>query len=255
MSRARDVADSNLAVISAGSSGQILTSDGTNWSAQSSPGANGNVLTSNGTDWTSAAPAAELPAHGANGNLLTSDGSAWVSQAPEASGGAWTFISEVVSTSSTTVDFSNVFTSTYDNYRIMANNVGGDTANVNYGAKVEFDGSAGSYTAYDYHVFLYPNNPPVYQYAGGSLFTHHQNNTGSAAQRSNWYVDIFNPLSTNSKTVSVRGVGYSGYSGIPVNTIDAWLLGTSTTSQIGIQFYASSGTLTGTFRLYGFAKS
>ena len=31
MSRARDVADKNLAVISAGNSGQILTSDGTNW--------------------------------------------------------------------------------------------------------------------------------------------------------------------------------------------------------------------------------
>ena len=34
MTRARDVADKNLAVISAGNSGQILTSDGTNWSAQ-----------------------------------------------------------------------------------------------------------------------------------------------------------------------------------------------------------------------------
>ena len=62
MTRARDVADKNLAVISAGSNGQILTSDGTDWSAQNSP--------------------TELPAHGANGNLLTSDGSAWVSQAP-----------------------------------------------------------------------------------------------------------------------------------------------------------------------------
>ena len=31
MTRARDVADKNLAVISAGSNGQILTSDGTDW--------------------------------------------------------------------------------------------------------------------------------------------------------------------------------------------------------------------------------
>ena len=37
MSRARDVADKNLAVISAGNSGQILTSDGNNWSAQNAP--------------------------------------------------------------------------------------------------------------------------------------------------------------------------------------------------------------------------
>ena len=62
MTRARDVADKNLAVISAGSSGQILTSDGTNWSAQNSP--------------------VELPAHGTNGNVLTSDGSQWTSAAP-----------------------------------------------------------------------------------------------------------------------------------------------------------------------------
>ena len=62
MTRARDVADKNLAVISAGNSGQILTSDGTDWSAQNSP--------------------VELPAHGANGNVLTSNGSAWTSAAP-----------------------------------------------------------------------------------------------------------------------------------------------------------------------------
>ena len=254
MSRARDVADGNLAIISPGSNGQILTSDGTNRSAQSSPGANGNVLTSNGTDWTSAAPAAELPAHGANGNLLTSDGSAWVSQAA-AGGGAWTFISEVVSTSSTTVDFSNVFTTTYDNYRITANNVGSDTSNINLGAKVEFDGSVGSYTAYGYYNALYPNNPPPFSYSGGTIFSYHQNNTGSDAQRANFFCDIYNPRSSNSKTTSIRGVGYSGFSGIPVNAIDAWLLATSTTEQIGIQFYADSGTITGTFRLYGFATS
>lgn len=62
MTRARDVADKNLAVISAGNNGQILTSDGTNWSAQNAP--------------------TEVPAHGANGNVLTSDGSQWTSAAP-----------------------------------------------------------------------------------------------------------------------------------------------------------------------------
>ena len=235
MSRARDVADKNLAVINAGSDGQILTSDGTDWSAQNAP--------------------TELPAHGANGNLLTSDGSAWVSQAPAASGGAWTYISEVVSTSSTTVDFSNVFTTTYDNYRIVANNVGGDTSNVHWHANVEFSGSIGSYTAYGYYVYLAANNPPNYGYSGGNYICLNQNNTASDAQRANFYMDIFNPRSTNSKTLLAKGVGYSGYSSIPVNVIDSYLLNTSTTEQTGVQFYASSGTLTGTFRLYGFAKS
>ena len=67
-----------------------------------------------------------LPANDGNAEqFLKTDGSGVTSWSDiPASGGAWTYISEVVSTSSTTVDFSNVFTTTYDNYRIVANNVG-----------------------------------------------------------------------------------------------------------------------------------
>ena len=329
MTRARDVADKNLAVISAGNSGQILTSDGTNWSAQNSPvelpahGTNGNVLTSDGSQWTSAAPAptdlvndtspqlgadldmqsyaisngvlpikntgtqSELrlycevgnahyvslkaPAHSAfsgnhsitlppnDGNVdqfLKTDGNGvttW-SDIP-ASGGAWTYLSEVVSTNSTTVDFSNVFTTTYDNYRIVANNVGGNTSDIDYEASLEFSGSTGSYSSYNYYVRLNGNNTSTYLYGGGGVFTRYQNNTGSAAQRANFVVDILNPRSTNAKHAYIWGSGYSGWGNIPVNVIHAFLQNISTTEQTGIRFQASSGTMTGTFRLYGFAKS
>ena len=172
-----------------------------------------------------------------------------------ASGGAWTYISEVVSTSSTTVDFSNVFTTTYDNYRIVANNVGGNTTNVHYLAKLEFSNNIGSYTAYDYYVYLAANNPPNYGYTGGTYITFNQNNINSAAQRANFYMDILNPRSTNAKILLAKGAGYSGFASIPVNVIDSYLLNYTTTEQTGVQFYASSGTITGTFRLYGFAKS
>ena len=172
-----------------------------------------------------------------------------------ASGGAWTYLSEVVSTSSTTIDFSNVFTSTYDNYRIVANNVGSDTTNIHYLAKLEFSNNIGSYTVYDYAVYLNANNPPTYGYAGWNYFTLNQNNTASPAQRANFYIDIFNPRSTNAKMLLAKGLGYSGFSSISVNVIDSYLLNYNTAEQTGVQFYASSGTLTGTFRLYGFAKS
>lgn len=65
MSRARDVADGALGTI-AGTNGQVLTSDGNNWSSQAVP--------------------TELPAHGADGNILTSTGSAWASQAAAGGG-------------------------------------------------------------------------------------------------------------------------------------------------------------------------
>lgn len=61
MSKARDVADGALGTI-AGTNGQVLTSDGSDWSSQAVP--------------------TELPAFGADGNILTSTGSAWASEAP-----------------------------------------------------------------------------------------------------------------------------------------------------------------------------
>ena len=84
MSRARDVADGALGTI-AGTNGQVLTSDGNNWSSQAVP--------------------TELPAHGTSGNVLTSTGSAWASQAA-AGGGAWDLLSTATVTSNVAqVDF------------------------------------------------------------------------------------------------------------------------------------------------------
>ena len=53
----------------------------------------------------------EIPSPSTSGNLLTSDGNHWVSQAPVVvpNIGAWKFLSEVVSTDSTFIRFSDVF--------------------------------------------------------------------------------------------------------------------------------------------------
>ena len=51
------------------------------------PGSSGQVIKSDGTNWTSGADAG-LPAAGADGQLLTSDGTNWASEAA-AAGGAW----------------------------------------------------------------------------------------------------------------------------------------------------------------------
>ena len=186
-----------------------------------------------------------------NSNSLTleSSGEAAV-VAPDI--GAWEFISEVVSTNATSIDFSNAFTSTYDLYRITATNVGSDTTNVNYTASYE---SGGSFSAYTYRNYLIPNSTSTFNYTGSSTFTQNQNNTGSDAQRANFVVDIYNPLSTNAKVAQFYGCGYSGWSSIVVNQIFTTLLDPITADQTGIRFSASSGTMTGTFRLYGFSKS
>ena len=195
------------------------------------------------------------PNTGTSGQFLTTDGNGVTSWASAGGGGAWTFLSEVVSTSSTTVNFSNVFTSTYDNYRITANNVGGTVNDIQYEASLEFSGSTGSYTGYNYFVRLTGNNTSTYSYGGGNVFTTYQNNTGSVAQRANFVVDILNPRSTDAKHAYIWGSGYSGWGNIPVNIIHAVLQNYTTTEQTGIRFQSNSGAMTGTFRLYGFAKS
>ncbi len=139
MSRARDVADKNLAVINAGSDGQILTSDGADWSAQNAPtelpahGSDGNILTSTGSAW--ASEANPLPAHGTSGNVLTSTGSAWASQAA-AGGGSWDLLATTTVSATQNLDFrgSSIFdNSTYGMYcAVFAN------------CNVDFGGSTGS---------------------------------------------------------------------------------------------------------------
>jgi hypothetical protein len=47
----------SLSGITPGTSGNLLISNGTNWTSSATPGTSGNVLTSNGTNWTSATPA------------------------------------------------------------------------------------------------------------------------------------------------------------------------------------------------------
>lgn len=186
-----------------------------------------------------------------NSNSLTlesSGGAAVV--APDI--GAWEFISEVVSTDATSIDFSNAFTSTYDLYRITATNVGSDTTNVSYNAFLEQNGAFG---AYQYRNYLTPNSTSTFSYGGSHTFTQNQNNNNSIGQRANFVVDIYNPLSSNAKIAQFYGCGYSGFGNIVVNQIFTTLLDSSTTEQTGIRFSASSGTMTGTFRLYGLSKS
>jgi len=82
-----EAAPSSATLPTPGSSGNVLTSDGTDWVSQASPSqlpspsTSGNILRANGTAWTSAAPSTILPSVGTSGNVLTSNGTSWSSTA------------------------------------------------------------------------------------------------------------------------------------------------------------------------------
>ena len=167
--------------------------------------------------------------------------------------GAYEFITQIVSTDASTIEFSNVFTTTYDMYKITATNVGGSTSNINLLAKLQV--TNGNFSNYDNFLRLVPNSVSSFSTGGGNAFTYNQNNTGSDAQRCNFTVEIYNPRSSNAKHAMFDGCGYSGFSNIVVNRIHTMLQATTTAEQTGIQFYPNTGTLTGTFRLYGLSKT
>lgn len=166
--------------------------------------------------------------------------------------GAYEFISQIVSTDASTIDFSNVFTTTYDVYKITCTNVGGSVNGTSYKALYE---SGGSFSDFNYYLRLVPGNSTTFSYTSGNAFTNNQNNSGSAAQKMNFTIDILNPLSTNAKHALFNGCGYSGFSPIPVNKIDAVLQAYTTNDMTGIQIKANSGTIHGTYRLYGLSKT
>lgn len=137
MSRARDVADGALGTI-AGTNGQVLTSDGNNWSSQAVP--------------------TELPAHGADGNVLTSTGSAWASEAPAASGSR-TLISNTDLAGSSTVTRTADFSTSYSQYQIELRqfhlNLSGTGVTYSYGDLKLIDDQgntiAGNYAFKNFH--------------------------------------------------------------------------------------------------------
>ena len=156
MSRARDVADGALGTI-AGTNGQVLTSDGNNWSSQAVP--------------------TELPAHGTSGNLLTSNGSAWVSQAA-AGGGSMNLIQSVsISDGDATATVTGM-NSTYDRYVILGSQVrikgDGSTNASQILVKREVSGAYAMNAQYSYFSF---------QSNTSTISTGNQNNTGQTFVR------------------------------------------------------------------------
>lgn len=243
---------SQYVTTAAGTAGQVLTSAGSSAPTWETPSVTSPAGSTGQLQYNDASSFGAV-ASGTSGQVLTSAGSGAAPTWSTPATGAMVFISEIVSTSSTTIDFSNVFSSTYDVYMITATNVGGSTTNVSLQALAEF--GAGSYTAYNYYNRMTAAATSTFSYGSGNVFVTNTNNTGSNAQRTNFVVEIYNPLSTNAKIANFRGCSYSGFASVVVNWIMAALVSTDTSNQTGIRFSASAGTITGTFRLYGLKNS
>lgn len=112
--------------VAPGTSGNVLTSDGTTWTSGTTSVAGGGTgrttLTSNNVILGNGTSAVNFVAPGTNGNVLTSNGTTWQSTAP-AGGGSWIFLNSVTASSSSSLNFTSNITSTYAVYAFQLVNV------------------------------------------------------------------------------------------------------------------------------------
>jgi hypothetical protein len=185
---------------------------------------------------------------GADGTYLAADsaqtnGVNWV--AP-----AMTLINTTTFAAVSAKTIDNLFSATYDNYRIIVNITACSVADIDLYAQFRSGGS---------NVTTNNNTEVMTQYSTGitgversNLIVFGQVST-TYPRFVNQMVDVCNPFLSATTTVSVNG-GYVTNAGVPYQ-FRAYGYNFSTTSMTGINLYPSSGTISGTIRIYGMRNS
>ena len=208
--------------------------------------AKGDIIAATGADTVSRL------AVGSNNTVLTADsaeatGLKWAA----ASSGALTYITSVSPSAVTTISINNCFTSTYRNYLIVANleataaggyqlnarlRAAGTDTTSNYKWNTIYMGSSGGVVSGDFN-----NSATFFPFA-------EVRETGETASTSY----LYSPQASVETTFTTNAASLGA-------SASAFLTGggsmTVTTAYDGFTLYVSSGTFTGTIRVYGVANS
>ena len=248
-----------LSEITPGTSGNLLTSDGTNWTSVAldsdlitiaglTPGTSGNLLTSDGTNWTSAAAPSHQPLDsdlttiagltpGTSGNLLTSDGTNWTSAAAAGGGGgggAFEYLGSVGRATNNTANFSTG----------QNPNKGKQTHRIPFTSGIA---TAGSQTFQNFLVFIegidafYDGNNVGMQFYCSAL----ESNTKPVSSLISYTMDArrgdgttAHSYSNTATTVPLQnwssgGLTGGGYSTYEHYRVQAWIYVTNVTARVG----------------------
>jgi hypothetical protein len=232
-------------------------------------GADGTVLTANsseptGLEW--ATPSDQTPLTtkgdvftfstvdarigvGANGTVLTADsaettGLKWAAPA----GGALVYVGGTTFTTSATVNVNDVFSATYANYVIICDMV----ASTGVSNSLRFRVSGADDTTSNYFgQTLYVANTTV-----GASQTLSQNSAriiDANAGSNSFYANVTSPFETAKTQIYAYGIFSGSTSSMELQ--NKQITFNDTTSFTGFTIFPSTGTLTGTIRVYGLANS
>jgi len=249
-----------LAYSSAGTSGQLLQSNGASaptWvaaPATSAAGSTGQLQYNN-------AGAFAAVSSGTSGQVLTSAGAGVPPTFATPGGGSMILLSTVTANNAATADLETTFNSTYDNYVIMATGVTGDLDNRTKIMRVKVGGTyqTSSYRSSLWSVSYTSGAGTVSATSDGFILLESHYASTYPLERADFIVYIRRPSdATNYKTVNYQTSGFGASTSSSNNATSAVGGGSwtgSTGAITGVQFLCSAGNITGTFRLYGIKNS
>ena len=207
---------------------------------------------------TAADTVARLASSASNGNVLTVDtstasGLKWA--APATPVGGLNLIDEIPFTSSTTINFDNIFTSTYKNYRLhfVAKNVSDNQVT---GLTLKMRASGSSTSAGYESQEIYASSTTIGTRANflGTDEWYALSVSGNNRGNNGWSIDLFSPNLSSYTAFNAIGLEQVEATGRPSMGIFAGVL-TDTTAYDGISILSpNSLNLTGTLFVYGYAK-
>ena len=176
------------------------------------------------------------------------DGAAWATVGPTASAFSL-IVAQTAFTSAASVSVNSCFTSTYTNYKLVLN-ITASSNNVGFKLRVSGTDSSDEY---------YSVNFEMYSSAAGSSGTGVQQDTtffdvGAAQTQS--MIEIFSPQVAQITAFAAQGIQWEPTTPRSQSTrTNARGNHNAATSYDGFTIYPLSGTMTGTYTLYGYAKA
>lgn len=262
----------NYASTAAGTSGQVLVSNGASAPSFSSniSGNAGNVtgtvavanggtgatsLTANNVVLGNGTSAVQFVAPGTNGNVLTSNGTTWTSTAP--SGSPWVFINSTTASGSSAVDVTGM-NSTYDFYMITIQNMSLSASSI-FGCQFYLGGSLQTSSLYGYVTAA---NDTGFQTTADWANPATGDSRGRIGQAG--FMDtgadydwVFYVPNVNQTTYQhgFWGSGVRLRSARPTQQYASVNYNTTGSALTGIRFFMVTGTISGIFTLYGLKRS
>jgi hypothetical protein len=184
--------------------------------------------------------------------VYVASGTTWYSVAPPSTAPGLTLTGSSSFTTSSSVSLNNCFSSTYENY-VLSIRLTAASATSTISARMRASGtdaSGGNYSWQD--VSGFGGTAGAGNSSGQTAF-----NFGTilntAADRYGYRFDLYGPQ-TATKTLGLYEGGYTNNGGTVI-TNQIYTVHDLSTSYDGITFYPSSGTITGSIRVFGYKNS